>query len=177
MRSNRQRIMGELCDVSDAAILKMVDGLLTGATDILREVVAPLSKPRDHVENVVERLRTGRFAETYFQEHCREIIGVEANQLLDHRELFQGYDFGIKAKPEIAIEVKGLKRKRGAIAFTDREWREGLHRRQNYWLVIVGNLALEPTARLISDPTASLRIQCSYRTSIVATWHATVSTA
>ncbi|HEY2911439.1 MAG TPA: DUF3883 domain-containing protein [Gemmataceae bacterium] len=177
MRPNRQRVMGELCDVSDAAILKMVEGLLNGATDILREVVAPLSKSQDRVQNVVERLRTGRLAEAFFQQHCREIVGVEAARLLDHRELFQGYDFGIHSQPEIAIEVKGLKQKRGSIAFTDREWREGLQRRQNYWLVVVGNLIADPSARLIRDPTSSLRIQCSYRTSIVASWHATVSTA
>ncbi|MGI8604676.1 MAG: DUF3883 domain-containing protein [Verrucomicrobiales bacterium] len=177
MRPNRQRVMGDLCDVSDAALLEMIDGILRHDADAVQGVVAPLSKPIERVYNVAERLRTGRLAEVFFRDNCDKIAGILAAMLLDHRELFCGYDFGLQDRPAIAIEVKGLKQSRGGIAFTDREWTEAKARRQNYWLVVVGNLESSPIARLIPDPTVALQAKCQFQTTIVATWRATVSVA
>jgi hypothetical protein len=174
MRPNRQRVMGELCEVSNAALLEMVDAILMGDPDAVQDVVKPLSRPTARIHNVAERLRTGRLAEAFFREHCLEIAGVLESRLLDHRELFLGYDFGILSRAKIAIEVKGIKQARGAIAFTDREWKEATLRRQDYWLVVVGNLATKPVAKLIPDPTATLHVKCHYQTTIAATWRATV---
>jgi hypothetical protein len=149
IRPSRQRVMGELCDVSDVALLEMVDRLLRHDRDALQEVVRPLSKPGSvkQIYNVAERLRTGGLAERYFLENCVDIVDVQNADILDHRALARGYDFGVKDKPHIAVEVKGLKQKRGRIAFTDREWNEALARRVNFWLVIVGNLEAKPIAR------------------------------
>ena len=175
MRNERQRIMGQLCDVSDAALLEMIDAILRKDPDAVADVVEPLSKPTTPMPNVAERLRTGRLAELYFRENCEQIAGILAHSLLDHRELFRGYDFAVQDNAEIAIEVKGLKRSRGEILFTDREWTEAKVRRWNYWLVIVGNLELTPNARLIADPVASLDAKCKYQTTIAASWRAIVA--
>jgi hypothetical protein len=177
MRPNRQRVMGELCEVSDAALLEMVDGILRHDADAVQEVVAPLSRPTERIHNVAERLRTGRLAEAFFRANSQQIAGVVASSLLDHRELFRGYDFGVQDRAALAIEVKGIKKLRGGVLFTDREWTEAKTRRQNYWLVLVGNLESNPVARLISDPTACLQAKCHYQTTITASWRATVSVA
>lgn len=178
MYPSRRRIMGQLCDISDAALLETIEGILAGRPEALEEVVAPLSKPTDRIYNVAERLRTGRLAETYFLENSRQIADLPSATILDHRNLARGYDFALENRPEIAIEIKGLKRARGGIAFTDREWTEAAARRADYWLVVVGNLeAANPVARLIPDPTAALSAQCRYQTTLAASWRATVGVA
>jgi hypothetical protein len=177
MRANRQRIMGELCDVSDAALLEMIDRILLHDPDAVQEVVSPLSKPTERIYNVAERLRTGRLAEAFFLENSLKIADVPPSLILDHRTLARGYDFGIENRADIAIEVKGLKQSRGGIAFTDREWTEATVRRAAYWLVLVGNIESDPIARLIRDPSDSLQVKCRYQTTIAASWRATVEVA
>ena len=177
MWPTRQRVMGELCEVSDAALLEMIDGILRHDADAVHEVVAPLSKPTERIHNVAERLRTGRLAEAFFRENCHEIAGLPATALLDHRELFRGYDFGVQDRSTIAIEVKGLKQLSGGITFTDREWSEARARREDYWLVVVGNVESNPIARLTPDPTVALNAKCRFQTTIAASWRADVSVA
>jgi hypothetical protein len=177
MRPNRQRVMGELCEVSDAALLDMIDAILRHDADAVQDVVTPLSKPTERIHNVAERLRTGRLAELYFRDNCEQIAGLASNTLLDHRELFRGYDFGVQDRAAIAIEVKGIKQLRGGVLFTDREWTEAGARRHDYWLVVVGNLEANPVARLITDPTMALQAKCHYQTAITASWRATVAVA
>ncbi len=177
MRSNRQRVMGELCEVSDAALLEMIDRILAHDPEAMKEVVAPLCKPADRIHNVAERLRTGRLAEAFFMENSQRIADVHASLILDHRNLARGYDFGIHKRADIAIEVKGIKQMRGGVTFTDREWSEATARRKDYWLIVVGNLEADPIARLFPDPTASLEAKCQYQTTIAASWRATVAVA
>jgi hypothetical protein len=177
MRPNRQRVMGELCDVSDAALLAMVDRILVRDPEAVQEVVVPLSRPTARIHNVAERLRTGRLAEAYFLEHSERIVGITPALILDHRALARGYDFGVERSADIAIEVKGIKQSRGGIAFTDREWSEAKARRDDYWLVVVGNIERNPVARLVADPSAVLDASCTYQTTIAASWRATVSVA
>lgn len=175
MRPNRQRVMGELCDVSDSALLELIDRILARDSDAIQEVVSPLSKPAKRMYNVAERLRTGRLAEEFFLEHSLSIASVAPSLILDHRTMARGYDFGVRERDGIAIEVKGIKQKRGGIAFTDREWSEANARRADFWLVVVGNMESNPIARLIPDPAAALEAECRYQTTIAASWRATVA--
>jgi hypothetical protein len=89
----------------------------------------------------------------------------------------RGYVFVIRDRVVIAIEVIGLKKKRGGIAFTDREWSVAKVRRGDFWLVVVGNIESNPIARLIPDPAAALNAECRYQTTIAASWRATVGVA
>lgn len=177
MRPNRQRVMGELCDVSNDALLEMVGRILARDPEAVQEVVTPLSKPAQRMANVADRLRTGRLAEEFFLTHSQAIASVAPSLIMDHRALARGYDFGVHERGGIAIEVKGMKQKRGGITFTDREWTEAKARRADYWLVVVGNIESNPIARLIPDPTAALTAQCRYQTTIAASWQATVAVA
>lgn len=177
MRPNRQRVMGELCDVSDAALMEMIDRILARDPEAVQEVVMPLSKPAERMHNVAERLRTGRLAEEYFVANAQAIVNIAPSLLLDHRTLARGYDFGVRERDGIAIEVKGMKQRRGGIAFTDREWSEAKARRTEFWLVVVGNLEANPLAKVIRDPTAALDAECKYQTTIAATWRANVAVA
>ena len=95
--------------------------------------------------------------------------------MLDLRLAAQGFDFGVQGRPEWAIEVKGIKQHRGDIQFTDREWIEAKRRRENYWLIVVANLAAEPIPKIVADPYGQLRATSSVQTSVAVVWRSTVS--
>jgi len=167
--------LGELCDVSDAALVELISRILAKDQEAVEDAVSVLATPEKLVRNVAERLLTGRRAEEHFLEHCEQIINVTRSMIEDNRLAACGFDFGVRGRDRMAVEVKGLKQMRGDILFTDREWTEALARRQDYWLVVVGNLEATPRVRTICDPSAHLRTSCRYQTSITATWRANVA--
>lgn len=175
LRQSRQRVLDELCDVSDDALSELIDRILARDESAVAEAMDSLAVTTRVAANVAERLLTGRRAEEYFIAHSEQIMGVPTLHILDYRISAQGYDFGVQSKPETAIEVKGLKHARGSIQFTDREWMEAKHRRENYWLAVIGDLASIPIARIFRDPYTALPARCSYQTSVVAVWRSSVS--
>jgi len=175
LRQNRQRVLDVLQDVSDDALSELVARILGREEDAIAEAIDSLAVVTKVAYNVAERLLTGRRAEEFFLAHSARLVGIETSHVLDFRQAARGFDFGVQGKPELAIEVKGIKQKRGDIQFTDREWTEARYRGENYLLAIVGNLAAEPVARIIPNPYTTLIAACSYRTSIAAVWRSTVS--
>lgn len=174
LRPNRQRVMAEFCEVSDDALMEFVDRVIRRDTDSIAEALDSLASGPTVAFNTAERLRTGRLAEEYFLAHSPEIVGAPPEDVLDHRLSARGFDFGLRSRPEIAVEVKGLRRMSGEILFTDREWREARLRGTSYWVVVVGNLEGTAVARLFGDPSTSMRAICRYQKSITANWSAKV---
>ena len=176
IRSDRQRVLDELRDVSDEAIVELVDRIIRRENETTQIAIDSLATVNGVARNVAERLLTGRLAEEFFLTHSESLVSVPTADVVDMRYSAQGYDFAVRDRPECAIEVKGLKATRGVIQFTDREWREAGIRRCNYWLVVIGNIAVEPTTRVIHDPCTVLTARSVYRQSIVVEWHSSVST-
>ena len=170
MRQNRQAVLEELCEVGEQALLELVRRSLARDLKSIDEVIDLVLEPPKRVHNVAERLLTGRMAEEYFLATSQEIVDVPSEMVRDVRQLACGYDFGVALQPDIAIEVKGLKGESGGILFTDREWTEANVRRVNYWVVIVGNLATMPRARVFKDPLANLDAKCDYVKTATAVW-------
>lgn len=175
LRPSRQRVLDELEGLSDDALLELISRILSRDEEAVGTAIDSLAVTTHVAHNVAERLLTGRRAEEYFLEHSRELIGFTAAQIIDLRQAALGFDFGIDDRPELAIEVKGIKQHRGDIQFTDREWSEAEYRGKQYWLAVVGNLGAEPIARIIRDPHTVLAARCSYKTTIAAVWRSTVS--
>lgn len=177
LRPTRQRVLSEFCDVSDDALLEIVARLMDRDHQAAGEIVAPLAFTKERIENVAERLRTGRLAEEFFMENSKSICGVPSRSLRDCRYDAAGYDFGLKNAPDVAIEVKGLKTLTGAVLFTDLEWRTARTRAESYWLVVVGELGKTPRARMWRNPVNLLEVKSSLRRATTVSWHATVSVA
>ena len=152
LRPNRQRVMGDLSEVSDDALLECVHRILGKDQTATEELLDSLVEVRPPVHNVAERLLTGRRAENLFLENCESWIKIPRPQVVDRRDSALGYDFAVVGLPERAIEVKGLKGYSGAIQFTDREWSEAKARGEEYWLVVVGNITAAPVFGLWTDP-------------------------
>ena len=144
--------------------------------DQLRTAARALGRPVEFfvAANVAERLLTGRRAEEYFLSHTRPLLNVDVSDVLDLREAARGFDFGVRGREEMAIEVKGIKERRGGIQFTDREWSEAKYRGNDYLLVVVGNLIAEPIAQVMPNPHAVLDAQCTYQKSVSAVWRSVV---
>ena len=174
MRPNRERVVIELAEVSDEALVEMVSRILQRDEEAVVEAIDALAVVTKVPANVAERLLTGRRAEDYFLENCLRLVNADPAEIVDLRLSAGGFDFGIRNKPETAVEVKGLKLKSGGILFTDREWQEAKRRRQDYLLVVVGNLAAEPIAQVIPDPHTMLNATCTLQTSVTAVWRSTV---
>ena len=177
LRPSRLRIIEELQEVSDDALIEMVAIILSQNGEAIDETLEVLaaSPPTFSNTNVAERLLTGRRAEEFFLQHSLSLVQINTDDILDFRQEACGFDFGVKGNAELAFEVKGLKPLHGGILFTDREWLEAKRRRQNYFLVVVGNLAAEPLARVFSDPYNLLPASCTLQTSVTASWRSTVS--
>ena len=174
LRQSRQRVLDELKDVTDDALMELVDRILKREEEVFAEAIDSLAVVTNIASNVAERLLTGRRAEEYFLQESLPLVQVPFENILDCRQLACGFDFGVQGKPDLAIEVKGMKQTKGDILFTDREWLEAKIRQDNYWVVVVGNLMAEPTARIIKNPYSQLTVRSTYRQSIAVEWHSTV---
>lgn len=177
LRPSRQRVLADLCGTSDLALMELAAGILRRDVEGVQEAVdAIMSAPRI-AQQVAERLRTGRLAEEHFLGNVERIVKFPPCEVLDCRNNACGYDFGIHSRPEVAIEVKGLRENRGDVLFTDREWVEAKARGSSYWLVVVGTVESDPCFRLIPDPGAKLAAKCRYQTTVAANWKAHVEVA
>jgi hypothetical protein len=171
----RLRIIAELQDVSDDALLELVSCILRREEEAIVEAVDTLAIVPRTAYNVAERLLTGRRAEEFFLQNTWMLVQTVPADIVDVRQEACGYDFGVRGEPRLALEIKGLKPLRGSIQFTDREWREAKIRRTDYRLVVVGNLAAAPSAQVFADPYGTLDTSCTLQTSVSAVWSSIVT--
>ncbi|MCE9553009.1 MAG: DUF3883 domain-containing protein [Planctomycetes bacterium] len=177
LRVSRQRVLGDLCGVSDDALIELVTRLLKGEHDATNEAIDAIHKSETVAYNVAERLLTGRRAEEFFLKNCESILDVDPADIVDCRNAAIGFDFGIRGNPSRAIEVKGMKSFKGQVLFTDREWLEAKRRKADYCLIVVGNLVATPIARIWNDPHAAISVTCCYQQSISVAWRSSLSVA
>jgi len=174
---SRQRVLEDLRDLSDDALMALVERILLRDEEATAEAVDSLAAVPRTAQNVAERLLTGRRAEDFFLAHCHTLLGIKRAALVDRRQAACGFDFAVEGRPELGIEVKGLKPIKGEILFTDREWTEAKARRENYWLVVIGNLDVDPVGRVVPDPYQILKAACYYQVAVAAVWKSKVAVA
>lgn len=177
LRPNRQRVLDDLKDVSDDALMALIDRIIARDEEATAEAVDSMAAIPRTAHNVAERLLTGRRAEEYFLAHSKSLVGIEARELVDRRQAACGYDFGITRIPEVGIEIKGMKFTTGDVLFTDREWSEASIRLENYWLVVIGNLDTKPCGKVMHNPHHNLPATCSYQVTVTALWRSKFSVA
>lgn len=174
LRADRQRVLADLCGVSDHALIELTRRILDGDEASAGEALDSLAESASVAGNIAERLLTGRLAEDFFLARSESIIGFKPGDIEDLRLAARGFDFGVRPRPELAVEVKGLRKLRGEILFTDREWSEAGIRGRDYWLVVIGNLAETPVPRLIENPQAELAAACRIQRTVAASWSSRV---
>lgn len=174
MNPSRIRIAEEFESVSDDALVVFVHGLLDGRRDELADAMEVLARPANVTAAAAERLLTGRRAEDFVIEHWQAITEFPPELRLDRRLDGCGFDFGIRSRPEMAFEVKGLTRSAGTVMFTEREWQEAGRRRGDYWLVVVADLATQPRPLRFADPVALYHPVRRFRTAVTSSLEVTI---
>ncbi len=172
---SRLAVLYEFETVSDEALLEVVRRALAQDEYSLQEIYGHISEQPVRVANVAERLLTGRRAEDHFIRTCHEIINVPSSSLTDLRNTACGFDFSSDRFPGVAIEVKGIKATTGGILFTEREWLEAQKRQRDYWVIVIGNIPIDPTSRVFQDPINSFEARCQIVRSAATVWSAQVS--
>jgi hypothetical protein len=174
MRPSRQRVIAEFSELSDDGLMEIISRILARDPVVTNEVVEPLAASRSRLDNVADRLRTGRLAEEFFLRESKNICGISSNEILDRRNDAQGFDFGVTSRSSLMIEVKGLSVAAGDILFTDMEWNVAKKTRKEYWLVVIGCLPDQPLPKLFVDPFACLRIRSIVERCTRVSWRSRV---
>ncbi len=175
LRLDRLKVLEELRTVSDEALFELVQRILAGDEEATGEAIDSLVPVTRVASNVAERLLTGRRAEEYFLTNSERLMKIPQSSLIDMRQAASGYDFGVAGNSNLAIEIKGIRGRKGDLLFTDQEWTEARIRGLNYFLVVVGNLPAAPKARIICNPRESLHANCRYQRSIAVNWCTSIS--
>lgn len=179
MNASRVRVADELAEVSDEALIALVDGLLHRVDEDATAALDALAPTTGVPAAAAERLLTGRKAEQFVIANSELVLGVPQAAVLDMRESMLGFDFRLDVRPEVVVEVKGLREPSGQLLFTDREWREANLRRALYWLVVVADLGRLPKAELVRDPADGARVApvCRFERTMRPVWRAGYSVA
>jgi Protein NO VEIN, C-terminal len=173
---SRVSVVEDCAGLSDAELLEVVQGILDGEFEEARRIGGRLRR-RPSASAAAQRLRTGMFAEKYFLAHAKRICGIAAERLVDVRYGAAGFDFASASRPRLAIEVKGLQAKRGLILFTDHEWRTARARGADYWVVVIGDIAVRPRSRVIVDPAAEIEVAARVERRVARSWVGKVAVA
>ncbi|MCH7589154.1 MAG: hypothetical protein IIC78_14140, partial [Chloroflexi bacterium] len=108
MYPSRQRVVEELQELGNDALLELADRILQRDDESTNDAIDSLAVVTGVAHNVAERLLTGRRAEEYFLERSEMIIGVAPDKILDFRQAARGFDFSVDSDLDWAIEVKGI---------------------------------------------------------------------
>ena len=90
LRPTRQRVMDEMAEVSDEALLELVTRIVHRDEEAILDAIDALAVVTRIPHNVAERLLTGRRAEEYFLEHCGPLIDVEPADILGYAAVCPG---------------------------------------------------------------------------------------
>lgn len=161
MSPSRERLLEALVNLTEEELSGLVSaitsnpqsteadqlfGILEGITNLDPKAIAP-----------TPRGPTGAQAEDVFMKHHETTGEPSPGVLHDRRNDECGFDFEIISNyGHVVVEVKGLAGESGGITFTDKEWRTALKIGDDYFLVLVRNVATKPTISLIQNPGSSL---------------------
>jgi hypothetical protein len=122
----------------------------------------PLQSPQKEAaeRHMGDRQETGRLAEEYFMARHASIDPAFQGQCIDMRTKGQGHDFQIVSDTgrPLLCETKGLAGETGGIEMTLPELTMARTMGDDYYLVIIRNLAGTPFEQVIQNPAAHLKM-------------------
>lgn len=136
-------------------------------------------KEEDEIDsNFAKRLITGLAAEQYFESVQPNLPEFKNYIVEDTTRLGCGYDFRLRIGNDeefLAVEVKGLKEKKGSLALTPKEHKVAMVLKDRFFLFVVKNFQESPFHEIYQDPIFSkLRFTKSERVTIHVSWLAKV---
>jgi len=102
---------------------------------------------------------TGQEAEFYFLHNYQSVPIFQNCEIEDARLFGDGYDFQILRNTDYLLaEVKGVKMEVGSIRMTKNEFEKASEYKNDYFLVVVSNLAEVPKITPIENPVKQLKL-------------------
>ena len=156
--------------------LASLSTLVSAQTDEILEIDD--SEATKESDSFAKRLITGRSAENFFAENYLKEEVFAATELVDVTQSGCGFDFKLQSQEHgsfFAVEVKGMRAKKGQIAFTDKEHRVANEMGTDFFLYVVKNFDESPFAENIRNPmSTNLHFNRIERRVIQVSWNATL---
>jgi hypothetical protein len=150
----------------------------TGYDESAWSELQPKGKKADRSSSFASRLTTGLAAEHYFESVQPSLPEFHGCAVENTTRLGCGYDFRLQpaARAEfLAVEVKGLKERSGAISLTPKEYETATSMKDRFFLFVVKNFRESPFHEIFPNPlSAGLSFTRKERVSIQVTWLASV---
>lgn len=126
--------------------------------DKLKTIDIALPKISPIIKSKFKQLQmTGQEAEIFFMQNYSEIEPFKGGNLEDARLLGDGFDFQIRIETRFLLaEIKGIRSSRGAIRLTENEFLKAKEYKDDYGIIVVSNLAVEPKMTAIFNPLENM---------------------
>ena len=183
MRPSRLEVMATLDNLSEVALRAVVLDIIRspapslvqeGLRLVLSEGNAPKNKAKTEIQYVA-RGPTGRMAEEFFVSRFRAGETPFRGELRDRRDDGMGFDFEIVAPgSRQLVEVKGMAKELGGIAFTDKEWKVANEVQSEYYLGLVTQIPTAPQIGFLQNPASTFIPAYHAYPTIAVSW--TIST-
>ncbi len=178
-RGSRLKVLRSFQDTDDSTLFEIVQSIIHDKdfkkTEEYSDIQQIFSEQKNIVSNkspvFILRGPTGRKAEEFFKEHFAKNGEPVNGILIDKRDEGCGYDFEIQnGNNKYFIEIKGLAADRGGILFTNKEWQTAVRNNNNYFLVLVKNIAKNPELKIIKNPAGLLKTKKNIYTTVQLNW-------
>jgi hypothetical protein len=138
----------------------------------------PEGGKKERSSSFANRLTTGLAAEHYFESVQASQPEFQGCSVENTTRLGCGYDFRLQPATRaefLAVEVKGLKERSGAISLTPKEYETAATMKERFFLFVVKNFRESPFHEIFADPLSTgLSFARKERISIQVTWLASV---
>jgi hypothetical protein len=140
---------------------------LNDFTNLIKDIIYKNKEDRiiEELETEIEnstfakRMLTGQAAENYFFENYKNIDLFKNGEILNTTKYGCGFDFKLNFENKyFAIEVKGLEKKEGSVALTNKEYKVAEKLKDNYFIFIVKNFIEKPEHIFFQNPIFSNQI-------------------
>lgn len=132
----------------------------------------------DSESGFAKRLITGLAAEQYFESIQPSLPEFKGYVVENTTRLGCGYDFRLRTethKDFLAVEVKGLKERKGSLALTPKEYEVATVLSDRFFLFVVKNFQESPSHEVFRNPLSGrLRFRKHERVTVHVSWLASV---
>ncbi len=146
-------------------------------TDLVKSFVEPHQTvdSDDSESPFAKRLITGLAAEQYFESIYSGLPEFSGCSIENTTRLGCGYDFRLRRRQEqsvfLAVEVKGLRERSGAVSLTNREYSTAVGLRDRFYLFVVKNFHQKPYHAIFQDPASgSLQLRRTEQIVVQVSW-------
>ena len=172
------RVFNEYKDLDLEAFSGLVRSFVGYDNESAWSEMRPEEEKEDRESSFAKRLITGLAAEHYFESVQRELPEFKDCVLENTTRFGCGYDFRLRPQASnnfLAVEVKGLMGRAGALALTPKEHEVAAALSVRFFLFVVKNFGESPFHEIYQDPLAGrLRFAKKERVIIHTSWLANV---